>query len=284
MYMIIHDKLSCVKGINMKYLEPKASTSTKFYTLDYSKQFGNDTIIGVTTNITAGTVLITKLRWLNSTVGLMLSGGVDGETFTCDISITTAAGQQLTDTITMFVIASESDVDYSVITKQQIVQWAFEDIRLAGYTFDHTPNELASMLSRLDGLMREYRLRSINVGYNHPKTIGSSNLNDIAGFEDGLGLSIATLLAESFMDGMGKSYTPSFIAKKNRAWNFVYAYCAAIPNRSYDKFTPRGAGQKFYNTLWPFLGQQAGSDAIALLNNMQGQYIGAGIWDESIWG
>lgn len=268
----------------MKYLEPKASTSTKFYTIDYAKQFGNDPIIGVTSNITVGTVEITKLRWLNSTVGMMLSGGVDGETFSADISITTNAGQKLTDTVTLFVVADETDIDYSVITKQQIVQWAFEDIRLAGYTFDHTPNELASMLARLDGLMREYRLRNINVGYNHPKTIGSSNLNDIAGFEDGLGLSIATLLAESFMDGMGKSYTPSFIAKKNRAWNFVYAYSATIPNRVYDKFTPRGAGQKFYNTLWPWLGAQASSDANALLNNLSGQFIGAAIWDESIWG
>jgi len=266
----------------MKYLEPKAPTSTRFYAIDYSKTFVGDTINQSIITVTSGTAIITKQVFNTQSVGFMLSGGATDEESQLSIVIGTAAGQALSDTASIFIIDNEDSVDFSVITKDQVVQWAFQDLRLSGYTFDHTPDEVSAMLARLDGLMREYRLRQMDVGYNHPKQIGLSNLNDIAGFEDGLGMSIATLLAQSYMDGKGKTYTPSMIKKANTAFNLVYSYAAVRLNRVFNPFTPKGAGQK----LWcydPFFNQQFSDNKSLLLNAISGQYIPIGVWDATDW-
>jgi len=268
----------------MKYLEPKAPDSTKFYVIDYSKLLGPDGIDTFTIEVTSGTVEITNKVSNATAVGFFLSGGIAGETDTFDIKINTISKQIFPDQASMLIVEHEYDIDFSVITKNQIILWAWEDLRLSGYIFDHTPDENQAMLNRLDGMMREARLLNADPGYNHPPNIGQSNLNDIAGIPDGLGMSIATLLARTYMDGKGKSATPSFIAKYNRAKGIVYSYCRGIPLRPIPIGTPHGAGMINFSTYFPFFTNTINTNKGALLSGLNGQIITAAVWDEALWG
>lgn len=264
----------------MKYLQPKSPLSTRFYIIDYSKLLVTDTIGTFTIEVATGTVVVSKPVNNAQQIGFFLAGGIAGETATFTITINTTGLQIFPDTATIFVVANEDNLDFTAITKGQIVQWAWQDLRLSGYTFDHTADENNAMLARLDGLMREYRLKGINTGYNQPLQIGQSVLNEIAGIEDGLGMSIATLVAAEFMDGIGKSFTPSFIRKLSKARAWIYAFCRNIPNRALPQSTPVGAGN-IWDIYMPFIQGDTSDVSAGLWNG--GSFISFGIWDESYW-
>jgi hypothetical protein len=266
----------------MKYLEPKKPTDTKFYAIDYSKMFSPDNIGTITANVLSGTVKIDKKVYNNTAVGLMISGGVEGESASISLQISTVAGQIYNDTIVLLV-SSASDIDFTVVTKGQVIEFTYEDLRLSGYIFDHTADENQAMLKRLDALMRMFRLQKRDIGYNHPSSIGGSDYADIAGFDDGLATSVATILADAMIQGMGKSYTPNFIKKLNAANNYVYVYAAQNPERVIPVTTPVGAGNKFYNAQLPFFPRRFNSDKGTLLQGFAGQFYAASVYDQAIW-
>mgnify|MGYP003525752305 CR=1 FL=1 len=50
-------------------------------------------------------------------------------------------------------------------TKRQFVTQAFEEIGLAAYVFDLTPEQLQSALRRLDSMMASWNAKGIRLGY-----------------------------------------------------------------------------------------------------------------------
>lgn len=270
----------------MKYLQPKSPDSTRFYYIDYSKLVGSDQISSFTINNTSGTCQVTRTVFNNYAVGFIITEGLANEIDTFSLTINTAAGQIFPDNATLFVIANEDDLDFSLVTKDTIIEYAFQDLRISGYIFDKSPQMLSAMLSRLDVMMREWRLKQMDVGYNHPLKIGQSEFNDIAGIEDGLTAMVATCLAKEYLDGIGKSLTPNFIARYNKAYNYIYAKYYGVPYSVLTANTPRGAGGKLYSVYFPFQLLQASTTEASLLaglNNGNTQFIKAGIWDESQW-
>jgi len=268
----------------MKYLQPKSPDSTRFYVIDYSKLIGSDIINRSTMTVASGSVSVIKQVWNNSAIGMMISGGTIGETDTINITINTQAGQIFTDVAALLIVANEDNLDFSVVTKDTIIEFAFQDLRISGYIFDKSPNMLSAMLSRLDALMRQWRLQGMDVGYNHPPKIGQSNLNDIAGIEDGITAMVATCLAKEYMEGIGKTLNANFISRYNKAWNWLYAQYRSIPFSKLPTNTPRGSGGKLYSVYFPFMLDQATTNEESLLNAVNGsQYIIAGVWDDSLW-
>ncbi|RBL65198.1 hypothetical protein C3E98_044350, partial [Pseudomonas sp. MWU13-2625] len=68
-------------------------------------------------------------------------------------------------------------------TKQELVDGAYEEIVLAGYVFDLSPEERETGLRRLDRLAAEWDALGIRVGYNLASADGSS-LEDESGLPD----------------------------------------------------------------------------------------------------
>lgn len=268
----------------MKYLQPKSPDDIKFYVIDYSKLVDPDAIQSIIVSVSTGTVDIVRQVYNNNSIGLMLSGGANNETAVFDITINTVGMQLFTDQATITIADNANYQDFSFITKNQIVLWAWQDLRLSGYIFDHTSDENQAMLDRLDGLMRKWRLQGRDPGYNHPKMIGESVLNEAAGFEDGLGTSVATCLAKEYIDGIGKSITSTFITKLKKAESFLYSYTKGIPNRILPANTPHGAGMINWSIYFPFFSIQTTSNKASLLTGLSGSFIQVAIWDVSVWG
>ena len=62
-------------------------------------------------------------------------------------------------------------------TKRQFVLQAFEEIGLASYVYDLTPEQLNSALFKLDAMMGTWNGKGIRIGYPTPGDPESSDLD-----------------------------------------------------------------------------------------------------------
>src|SRR5437868_8121035 len=61
-------------------------------------------------------------------------------------------------------------------TKEQLIDEAFAELRLAGYTFDIAPEEKQTALRRMDTMMATWEGRGIRVGYPLPSSPDGSDI------------------------------------------------------------------------------------------------------------
>jgi hypothetical protein len=63
-------------------------------------------------------------------------------------------------------------------SKQDLIDQAFQQIGLAGYVFDLSPEQLQSALKTLDTMMATWNGRGIRLGYPIPSTANGSKGDD----------------------------------------------------------------------------------------------------------
>lgn len=130
-------------------------------------------------------------------------------------------------------------------TKRQFVEQAFEEIGLAAYVYDLTPEQLQSALRRLDAMMAGWNVNGIRVGWPMPSTPDASDLDvdtkvaDVA--NEAIYLNLGVRLAPSF----GKTLSPDTKADADAAYsNLLNQTAAPTPERQLPNTLPRGAGTK----------------------------------------
>jgi hypothetical protein len=135
----------------MTVLTPKRSTETVRYTFDFLKALQGDAIETYTVTVTSGTVTLPAADIVNTGTAIAANvvGGADGVTQTIHVVVNTAASQVLERDYTVLVSDDAIAVFPSTSTKRLLVEVAFEEAGLAGYEFDATPEEHASILRRL---------------------------------------------------------------------------------------------------------------------------------------
>lgn len=239
-----------------EYLFPKKPDETISIFIDWSRQLSLiDDITDFTLTVTSGTVTLSQEEKYSQFIRALVSGGADGETATIHCEITTRLGVQLNRDVMVPVAADVTAITPTTATKRTIVGMAFEEIGLAGYEFDATPEEQFSALRRLDVLMARWRTQSLDLGYNFPAQVGNGDLDDPSNIPDDALDAVVTTLALRIMPAIGKSMS----AESNRAYAesmtaLRAAYGSTIPIRELPHSTPRGAGAKPYGTWWPFVG------------------------------
>jgi hypothetical protein len=235
-------------------LTPKLPGDAVAYVIPWAHQIGDDWIESFTLTVDSGTVIIDSRENSSQNIVAVISGGADGETAELTAEIVTKGGQTLSRPITLLITAGVSSVTPSTATKRTIVTMAFEEMTLAGYEFDAPPEEQFSALRRLDALMAEWAVSSLDVGYSFPAQMGGGDLDDESGVPDVALNAIAISLAERLMPTIGKTKSPETRVAQARAMNALRAYCATIPERSLANRTPLGSGNKPWSTWQPFSG------------------------------
>lgn len=242
----------------MTVLAPKRPTEAVIYSFDFTKQLepADDTIQSFTLAVTAGTVTLSNEVNTDTAVRALISGGANGETATMLLTVNTVGGQILKRDLSLYISDTAIAVTNSTTTKGQIEDMAFEEIGLAGYEFDATPEEQASGLRRLDSLMAMWAGPGMNLdlGYNFPHTIGTSDRADASGVPDFALDAVVIILAESVMPAIGKTMSTETRVRKQTSMNAIRAACAVIPERQLPTSTLRGAGRKPFSTWAPFNG------------------------------
>ena len=130
-------------------------------------------------------------------------------------------------------------------TKRQFITQAFEEIGLAAYVYDLTPDQMQSALRRLDSMVAGWNSNGVRIGYPLPSSPGDSDIDADTGVPDfaneAIYLGLALRLAPSF-GKMVSDQTKSFadLAYSNMA-NQV---ALPTPERQMPQTMPRGQGTK----------------------------------------
>jgi hypothetical protein len=239
-------------------LNPKQPSETVLYPLDLTLTLRetSDAISTYTLAVTAGTVTIGEDYNTDNVVFAPISGGADGETATLLLTVTTGLEQVLKRTYNLYISNTAVSVENSTNTKRQIVEMVFEEAGLAGYEYDSTPEEQASVLRRMDAIMGEWASpgTQLDLGYNFPTTFGGSDMDDASGIPDFAVNAVALTVALRAYPAIGKTMSAETRVALGNGMNSIRAYCATIPDRQLTYATSRGAGNKPFSTWAPFVG------------------------------
>ena len=93
-------------------------------------------------------------------------------------------------------------------TKRQFVTAAFEEMGLADYVFDLSPEQLESALRRLDAMLMEWNAKGIRLGYASASSPQDSDLDTETNVPDSAWEAVITNLAVRIAPGYGKTVSP----------------------------------------------------------------------------
>jgi hypothetical protein len=129
-------------------------------------------------------------------------------------------------------------------TKKQIIEQAFEEIGLASYIFDLTPDQLDSALRRLDLMVGSWLAKNIRIAYPLPESPQNSSIDEEIDVpiqcNEALVLNLAVRLAPSY----GKTLTPETKANAKLMYDQLLVEAAAPIEQQFVKTLPLGAGYK----------------------------------------
>jgi hypothetical protein len=136
-------------------------------------------------------------------------------------------------------------------TKRELIMQAFEEIGLAAYVFDLTPEQLQSALRRMDAMVAGWNSNGVRIGYPLPSSPDSSNLDADSGVPDYANEAIFLGLAVRLAPSYGKQ-----VAQETKAWadaaygNMANQVAAPTPERQMPSTLPRGQGSKPWRNTW----------------------------------
>lgn len=132
-------------------------------------------------------------------------------------------------------------------TKRQFVEQAFDEIGLAGYTFDLQPEQLQSALRRLDTMMATWNAKGIRLAYPLPSSPQDSDLDQKTEVPDSAYEAIYTNLAIRIAPSFGKQVAIEVKTTAKQAYDVLLQRAAAPIEMRLPSTMPVGAGHKLYD-------------------------------------
>lgn len=134
-------------------------------------------------------------------------------------------------------------------TKRLLINMAFDDLALAGYVFDLTPEEINACLLRLDSMMATWETMGIRVGYLMSEDPSNADPDQNSGIPDWANEAVYKNLAIRQASSFGKAVPMSLLAPAKQAYDGMVGLIAAYntPQMQYRGNLPCGAGWKRAN-------------------------------------
>lgn len=238
----------------MTILTTKAPADILAYDLDFAPQLDGDCISTFIASVDTGTVDIEKQTNTTQGVRLLISGGAADEDAALLVQITTVGGQVFTQPFTLPIRAGAQAAIPTTAKKRAIIEMTFEEMTLAGYEFDATPEEQFAYLRQLDAMIAEWRGpgRELAIPYNAPAVFGEGDLDDESGIPDFAIQAVAIALAKRCAPKIGKSLSADTQSALVQGMDAINAAFSPRVERSLGRTTPRGAGQRWSATWSPF--------------------------------
>jgi len=137
-------------------------------------------------------------------------------------------------------------------TKRQFIEQALEEIGLADYVFDLSPEQLQSALRRMDSMVAAWNAIGIRLGYPIPSSPENSNIDAETGVPDSANEAIILNLALRLSPSYGKAISLQTSAAARLAYNTLMSRAAMPPEMQFPQTLPVGAGLGSYNIDFPF--------------------------------
>lgn len=129
-------------------------------------------------------------------------------------------------------------------TKRQFVTQAFEEVGLAAYVFDLTPEQMQSALNRLDAMMASWNAKGIRLGYPIASNPQNGDLDEETNVPDSANEAIYLNLGIRLAPSFGKSVAPETKASAKMAYDTLLSRSAMPPEQQMPSIMPSGAGNK----------------------------------------
>lgn len=234
--------------------QQKDAADVRSYGIDWAPMLADgDTIASATLTLVQGAVIASQSNDDTKTIAV-ISGGVNGRSAKFTAQLVTADGNTFNETIYLPIISSACQSYMpSTATKRDLVEMAFEECGLPGYSFTAQPNEIASALRRLDALMRELEVQGVRIGYNFPSAVGASDPDDPSLIPDYAINGVAGQLALRFAPGLGKTLSPEQKRAASLGMIAMQAASKVVPQVRLPRTTPKGSGNQPYATWYPYI-------------------------------
>jgi hypothetical protein len=132
-------------------------------------------------------------------------------------------------------------------SKRQFVESALEEIGLASYVFDLSPQQVESAVRRLDAQMASWNALGIRVGYPLPSSPQDTGLDDETNVPDAAYEAIITNLGIKLAPSYGKTVSADTKATAKRTYDTLLSRAAMPMEMQLPASMPRGAGAKAYD-------------------------------------
>ena len=129
-------------------------------------------------------------------------------------------------------------------TKRQFVEAAFEEIGLAAYTFDLSPQQIEAAMRRLDAMMAEWNAKGIRLSYPLPSSPQDSDLDAETTVPDSANEAIITNLGIRIAPSYGKQVMNETKVAAKMAYNTLLARATMPMEQQFPAAMPSGAGNK----------------------------------------
>lgn len=139
-------------------------------------------------------------------------------------------------------------------TKLQLIEQAYDELALAGFVFDLSPELLESALRRMDTMMAQWSSVGIDIGYLLSASPDDSLIDSASGLPDTAVEAVYMNLAVRLAASRGKVLTADTKATAARGYNALLgaAVRAAARPQCMPSTMPRGAGNKPWSYQAPF--------------------------------
>lgn len=137
-------------------------------------------------------------------------------------------------------------------TKRQFINQAFEEVGLAAYVFDLTPDQLQSAMRRLDSMMAAWNAKGIRLGYPIPSSPDDGDLDTETGVPDSANEAIYLNLGIRLAPGFGKVVSNDTKMSAKSSYDTLLARAAMPAEQQFPGTMPLGAGNKPWTLDTPF--------------------------------
>lgn len=122
--------------------------------------------------------------------------------------------------------------------KRQLVTQAFEEIGLASYVFDLTPEQLQSAVARMDAMVHSWEANGVRIGYS-----AVSDLDEDSGIVDGANEAVYLNLAVRLAPSYGKVLPNETKASARAAYvSLANRSACPVPEMQFPTTLPLGGG------------------------------------------
>ena len=129
-------------------------------------------------------------------------------------------------------------------TKRQFIEQAFDEIGLASYSFDLTPEQVQSALRRLDTMMAAWNALGIRLGYPLPSSPQDSDLDEQTNVPDSSNEAIYTNLGIKLAPSYGKQVMDDTKTTAKESYNTLLSRAAMPMEQQLPSTMPAGSGNK----------------------------------------
>lgn len=143
-------------------------------------------------------------------------------------------------------------------SKRALIEQSFDELALASYSFDLSPEEMQAALARMDAMVASWSALGMALPYAFAGAAGEGGLDDDSGLPQVaieavyLGLALRTAASK------GKVLAASTKAAASNAYSALATWVARqqLQQQQFKSGTPQGAGRKPWRTVTqPFMTQ-----------------------------